>query len=86
MNVIKTDKFDAHYQEMRTPQLTSKLEKLERDLEVEKNPMTPVLMAKSRKLEDDIFVYRMAKYRVFWTVVGKDILFVDISMRNWLRW
>ena len=86
MNVIKTDKFEAHYREMKTPQLTSKLDKLEKDLELEAKPMTPVLLTKSRKFDDDIYVYRMAKYRLFWTVVGNDILFVDISLRSWLPW
>lgn len=85
MNVIKTDKFEAHYQKMRTTQLTSKLDNLQKELETESNPMTPVLMAKSLKLEDDIYVYRWGKYRIFWAIVGKDILFVDILMRSWLR-
>lgn len=86
MNVIKTDKFEAHYQEMKTSQLTSKLDKLQNELEAEANPMTAILLTKSRKFEDDIYVYRMAKYRLFWTVVGNDILFVDISLRSWLSW
>ncbi len=86
MNVIKTDKFKAHYQEMKSPQLTSKLYKLQNELEAETNPMAPILLTKSRKLEDDIYVYRMAKYRLFWTVAGNDILFVDISLRSWLSW
>ncbi len=86
MNVIKTDKFNAHYQEMKSPKLISKLEKLEKEIGAEQNPMSLVLLAKSHKLEEDIYVYRMSKYRLFWTVIGKDILFVDIMMRSWLHW
>lgn len=86
MNVIKTDKFRAHCQEMKSSQLTSKLDKLQNVLEAETNPMTPILLTKSRKFEGDIYVYRMAEYRLFWTVVGNDILFVDISLRSRLSW
>ena len=45
MNVIKTDKFKAHYQEMKSPQLTSKLDKLQNELEAETNPMAPILLS-----------------------------------------